>query len=56
MIQIAVLGFGFMVICQMLSTPEQRAKARRDVKVIEPYCIAVTIAGIGFVGYAWYIG
>lgn len=56
MIQIIIIGVGFLGLAHFMSTPEQRAKARQDVKVLEPYALAVTIAGIGFVAYAWYRG
>jgi hypothetical protein len=56
MIQIIIIGVGFLGLAHFMSTPEQRQAARRDVKKLEPYAIAVTIAGVGFVAYAWYRG
>lgn len=56
MIQIIIMGVGLLAISFMLSTPEQRAAARADIKRIEPYALAVIVGGVGFVAYAWFIG
>lgn len=56
MIQIAIILIGFLGLAHFMSTPEQGAKARQDVRKLEPYALAITVAGVGFVAYAWYIG
>ena len=56
MIQILIIGIGFLGLAHMMSTPEQREDARQDVKKLEPYAWAVIIGGIGLVAYAWYRG
>lgn len=56
MIQIIIIGVGFLAISRMLSTPEQREAARQDIKKLEPYAWAVIIGGIGFVTIAWVKG
>lgn len=52
MIQIALMLGGLVLISRFISTDDERAKARQDIKHIEPLCIAIIVIGGGFLIYS----